>query len=72
MPMHSTIHNPRHALGTLVTLVALLGLAASDASARGRGRPHIDRSGPAAQGSFSRAPSANCRPISVSWCLRGD
>ncbi len=64
--MHKAIQNPMHGLCTFVTLVALLGLSTSDASARGRGggrsRPHIDRSGPANQGSFSRAPSTYRRP----------
>ncbi len=66
MPVHKTMPNPMRALCALVTLVALVGLLTSDASARGRGggrsRLHIDRSGPASQGSFSRAPSTYRRP----------
>jgi hypothetical protein len=44
----------------LLVLVAVLGLMASDVWARGRAgraRPRIDRSGPAAHGSFGRSPA---------------
>ncbi len=60
--LYNTLYNTLHALCTLVMLFALFGLSAGDASARGRGRPHINRSGPASQGSFSRTPNTYRRP----------
>jgi hypothetical protein len=53
-----------HAIGLFLAIGAIVGLTAGEVWARGRmarGRPQIQRSGPASQGSFGRSPERTRR-----------